>query len=217
MEIYEEKEPVKENHGTLYLTISVFLVILSFFILMNSISTANNQKTADITNSLKREFVDKKLKQEVEMFNQKKVEQDNTQKPLGFKDMVTTFLDTQKGNAETTISESPSNIILNIKMNSFFGLNTNDARPAAEAFIGSLNNYLNFAKKLPDATAKLVILYDEKQAGGLDIAAEKAASLNAILDYQAKRNISFAFAPMGKNSKPENLNNIYVLFDKNEF
>ncbi len=217
MEIPEPTEINKENHGTLYLTISVFLVILSFFIMLNAISSNNSQKNRDITKSVVHEFTGKDLKQKIQLFDKNKYEVKPVQSPLDFKDIITSFTDSQQKNVSPVLSESPSNYTISVKINNVFGPDSPDVRLPAEAFLTSLNNYISLNRKTPEATAKLVLLYNDTDKASRSMALARIENLYATLDYANQRNISFSYSTAKNSDRADLANNIYILFDKNEF
>lgn len=61
MSLKQEKEPTAKNTNFDYLLISLYLVILSFFILLNNLSEVNNKKSDAITDKIRREFDGKNI------------------------------------------------------------------------------------------------------------------------------------------------------------
>jgi len=218
MQINEPRTVLKENNGILYLTASVFLVILCFFVLMNAISIKNHEKTGAIANAVQEEFSKKGFKEKILVFEKRKYEQDIGTASTSFKDIMNSFLTVQEVDISADMGEDKNNYILTTAITGFFATERAVVRPPAERFINSLNNYIDLNRTGTKATAKLVLFYDQNDATATDLALNRLVELYTLLDYQQRRRIDFSVAPLGeKDGGTERRDKITILFSKDDF
>lgn len=215
MDFLEEKEVKANKDGVNQMNVSVFLALLSFFIVLNFISTNNDNKSSNLKQSLKQEFKQKKLSEEFTNIR-RDYETSFGDASYNFKDVINNFLDTQKNIVEVNLKESKSHYLLDIDINRFFGSENNIRRVGAENFIKNLNSLLS-NNRLRDTSKAKVVLFAEAE-NKYDIAAKgaKLKNLQKSID-NTDPYIQFSLAILPEDKANINFNTIQILFGKNEF
>ncbi len=221
MDFQESKELGKETRqvNCLGLTVSVFFALLSFFIVLNVIATSNKDKAEKLTNSIKSEFKNKDLKQELNLFGNEGFGRESGKYEQSFRQVLNGFMGPIQGSMDFQYSENPSNYIIKINNTSVFGSDDQEIRSPAANFINYLNKYIGNIKKHADASVKLVIPYDPENKKDIQIAKEKIKNLHDTLDRNIAKSISFSIIPIEIKSSydKDKLKNTYLYFSRNEF
>jgi hypothetical protein len=221
MDFQESKEPLKEIDSRKYLTltVSVFFALLSFFIMLNAVSTANLVKSGNLTKSIKQEFENTSLKQELQLFQKRDYDTGLGNYTKSFKYVVTEFLESVRTSINSELMETPENYIVKVKTVSLFGPNDNNSRAVATNFLLALNKFVDVIKKTDDVAARIVIPYDEASAKAASDSEAKIKSLYKIIEKEKNSYLKFSTSPVDvkQESELDKFNNIYIVFSKNEF
>jgi hypothetical protein len=210
MDLQENKEIIREDDGIKYLTVSVFFAILSFFLILNTISVTNSSKSENLQKALKDEFSNKDLKEEFRLFDKRQYDQKKGTFKLSFRDLLISFLETQEKTVDAEFSETPKHYVIKVSEISFFGPNSIERRPNADKFLKALDTYISINKTSPDISAQLIIPYTDKQ----NIIDKRLLSLDRV--FKNKESLSIRLSS-SKTQDALLTKHIYILFDKNEF
>ncbi len=211
MDIQTPQASKTEGHGVLYLTISVFLVILSFFIMINAISTRNAGKAENIARSVSQEFGKASLSDKLVVFDQ---QQQGVTVYGGDKmrDVISGFITANKQNADMSLTETAAAHIIKVKLISLFGPGNSKYRPAAETLIAATDALAGEHRKNPTAKAQIVVPYDPS---GRRTAERRATNLHAMVTEKAYGNIDISTVSDGFAG--DKMEDIYIVFDRNGF
>jgi hypothetical protein len=219
MDFQESKEAPTQNNGIRYLILSVFFALLSFFILLNFVSTGNQKKADNLKKSIENEFNEKDIRKELVLFNTTVKNQQKNGYEQSFRDVITRFMESTKNSVDSELSESPVNYTVKARMISFFGPGDNTPRSIITGYLLYLNKFIGTIRKTGQEHATIVLLYDPISNDSLKNAEEKIKNLHKILEADKDKAIWFSITPIEiKSALDESkLNFVFILFDKNEF
>lgn len=212
----EEAAPYDGGHGVRQLTLSVFLALLSFFIVLNSLSSVDKNKSDNIKSSVLQEFKEKDIADKIESFTTKKPVRNIEINSIGFPDLINNFMLNYRDKMAYTFYETKSQYVIKIDKLNFYGPNSNRLRANAASFLSSLNDFISTNKKNVNAKAIIILPYlkDNKKSTNDNNYRVKELYSNIPKSGQSYLIYSTVAVATEENDKVEY---IYIIFDKNEF
>jgi hypothetical protein len=177
--------------GFRYLIVSLFLAVLCFFIVLNTISKPNENKTQDILENVRDEFSGKNFLRRIKVFQEKKHKGGEDLQFFGIKELVKNYLSQNNYISKPQYSDFGKFLEINIDKTHFYTSKSSIfPKNSAVSFVKQLGEILKDSAKVEDYNMTVISPYTKGDSHSLDLAARRQSTLTNILlkasDYKAR-------------------------------
>ena len=212
----QNKSDKTDETGFRYLMVSLFLAVLSFFIVLNTISEINQRKTKDVLENVREEFSGRNFLRRLKLFQQKREKQGDGANYIGIKELVKSYLQQNRFITKPKYSDFGKFLEIHIGLEHFYKTGNIYPKKSSISFIEQLGTLLKEYVSEDEYEVYLVFPYIKDDAESLDFSLRRQTTLSSIMtkSLQGNSNLKDYLLPIEKGG--EGLNQLILILEVDE-
>lgn len=189
MRITQENKSQDADVGFRYLLVSLFLAVIAFFIVLNSISQVSKVKTEEFFDKVQSKFVGDNLASKFKILTYKNKKSGGSKKTINIKDVIHDFLVNKSVLVISDFTDYGKVVEIKITKGAAFNSDSDYPKTSATKFLREFSDMMIEQRAINRFKLSLVLSYEENNKDNLKLATERSYALLEKMKYNIKNDI----------------------------